>query len=141
MDLTQITKYANRLYGRASLPINCNSIKLEEQDQNVIRLVFGNNLIKDTYFINFERKVSYGGNLFVDPIFRGKGFGKKLIQIREEINKSAGVNLILINLNLNDGFWEHMDYKKSSFEEQERFRDILERKVVISCQARYKQLN
>lgn len=141
MKSIELMKYANELYENSKFPIKPKSLKLEEYEPALIKLSYGNSLIRDSYFINFKKRLSYGGDVFIDFMFRGRGFGKKLIQIREEINQFAGTNIILINLNINDNFWEHMNYKKSSFEEQERFRDILERKIVISPNMRYKRLD
>jgi GNAT superfamily N-acetyltransferase len=51
-------------------------------------------------------------NLKVVPELQGQGFGRKLVQAMETIGSELDCNKVLVQINLNRGFWRHMGYRK-----------------------------
>ncbi len=67
---------------------------------------------KYRFLLDIPNRLSYNGDLKVDDEHRGKGLGRKLIELRETICEELGIQKIIINNNENSAFWEHLGYKQ-----------------------------
>lgn len=60
--------------------------------------------------VDLVNRVAYDGSIKLDETFRRKGIGRALVEGREAICAQLGIDLIIINKNENDSFWNHMGY-------------------------------
>jgi GNAT superfamily N-acetyltransferase len=60
---------------------------------------------------DIEKGFSYNQNVFVDPRYRHRGIGARLLAMNEDICKASGLT-ILINNNRNPAFWRAQGYRR-----------------------------
>ena len=63
-----------------------------------------------SFIINRNNGISYNGDIEVCLTKRGKGYGRRLVEVREKISLSFGAHLVIVNNNKNHFFWEKMGY-------------------------------
>ena len=80
------------------------------------------------FVIDGDHGISYRGYLEVNNDKRGKGYGKRLVELREKISLELGAYLVVINHNENPSFWRHLHYdplpKTFEFFLNKNFRDL-----------------
>ena len=62
------------------------------------------------FVINGDHGISYRGDLELNNDKRGKGYGKRLVEMREKISLELGAYLVVISHNDNPSFWKHLHY-------------------------------
>lgn len=62
------------------------------------------------FWYNQRQKYIFGVNLFVHSEYRNLSYGKRFVEIMENVGKKLGCNSIRFGLNINEEFWEHTGY-------------------------------
>jgi GNAT superfamily N-acetyltransferase len=68
------------------------------------------------FLVDLQKKSSYKGNLYLTLEYRGRGMGRKLVEMREDVCRDLSINLILIDDSTNPSFWNHMGYEPATKE-------------------------
>lgn len=66
------------------------------------------------FLINTEKSLAWIGNVVVNKLYRGRGFGRLMVETIESICKKSRVDPIIIQNSYNDPFWEHLGYSTIS---------------------------
>jgi GNAT superfamily N-acetyltransferase len=136
MNQDQLIELAKNAYSQESFEVNL--LNVLNVDKNVYSCSFEGICLKHSFTLDFNNRFSYDCNIFVEPFFRGKGYGRDLVEAREKLCIDSGMKLILIHKNKNDDFWNHMGYELANQDEIERFREILNNKITFYMPTRYK---
>ena len=75
--------------------------------------------------------MGYNGLISIGEDFRGHGLGRLLVETREAICNDLEANLVVINHDGNQSFWDHLGYNPLALLKGERARKI--RSLGIFC--------
>jgi len=84
----------------------------EKKDAKIVQILIG----QDYSFLDFtydpETKALDNVEIHLKQELRGKGFGKGLLRIMEELGKQLGCRYARFQINQNPDFWKHMGYNQ-----------------------------
>lgn len=83
--------------------------RLEPLTKEIVRVYCDAGMAWHTYKIDIEHRLSFDGEIVVDPHARRSGLSEKLIEAREDACKNMGVDIIIVDP-LERSMWEHLGY-------------------------------
>ncbi|MCB9362279.1 GNAT family N-acetyltransferase [Candidatus Woesearchaeota archaeon] len=84
---------------------------LQVQGERIIIVDYCNASLDMHLELDVQHGYSFNETIFVHPRLRGQGYGRALVEAREELAGELGLT-VLINKNRNPDFWRYMGYEK-----------------------------
>jgi len=89
--------------------ISTNVINTNDID-NVVKIELSKSSYLDFYYTPKFNRIEHINIKLIDTL-KGGGYGRLLVESMESVGRKLGCAISRVNININQGFWDHMGYK------------------------------